>query len=112
METCQQQIVWHLKKQDLERILEEGRSRYTALEIKMCVLNNSDIVYLVRLITVNPHADQCDGVIIGSSSQVKVCPVPPDCNISPDSFKKIIREYYLDDKLNTLNKAEFLETFR
>lgn len=84
MASFHQQITWHLKKEDLEKLLEEAGDNYTALAFTLGIDDDANMQYEVSLVntgkananTANFFAAVAPGSV---GSSVRPCPVPPDC---------------------------------
>lgn len=74
MASFQQQIIWHLKKEDLETLLKEAAGNYTALVFTLGIDDNANTQYQSYL--VNEGTAKLTGPV---GSTFRVCPVPPDC---------------------------------
>lgn len=94
MVNCIQQINWQLEKADLEAMLQQAGSNYTALEFKMCIDGNGNTHYYMSLVGGTPTqsakadydaktaaAPEAESTSTGVQAlQKRVCPVPPGCN--------------------------------
>lgn len=74
MASFQQQIIWHLKKADLETLLREADGNYTALVFTLGIDDNANTQY--QMYMVNETAGTATDPI---GSTFRACPVPPDC---------------------------------
>lgn len=66
-----QQIVFHLKKQDFDEMLTEVGSKFTAIEIKLCITSDGRTKHMAKLVDESSEAN--------ASSERQACPVPPGC---------------------------------
>jgi predicted cupin superfamily sugar epimerase len=75
MAAFQQQLIWHLKKEDLEKLLSEAAGNYSALVFTLGIDDSANTQYQAYL--VNEGAAKTTDPV---TSTARVCPVPPDCS--------------------------------
>ena len=68
-----QGLTWALKKQDLERMLQEAGDKYTHLEFKLVVDEKCVTRYFIALVSTDEEG--CTQVNV----EHKICPSPPGC---------------------------------
>lgn len=74
MASFQQQIIWHLKRVDLETLLKEAAGNYSALVFTLGIDDSANTQYQTYL--VNESAAAATDPV---GSTFRACPVPPDC---------------------------------
>jgi len=91
MSNCVREITWHLKREALEKMLQNSASDYTALQFKTCINTEGQTRYYMCLVKVDsPSAGDRYGVARPAGAEEEVCPVPPDCNIPPPPSQKVL----------------------
>lgn len=84
MAVFHQQLTWHLKKADLEKLLEEAGSRYSALAFTLGIDDSGSMQYHVSLVNTEASSTRAGSFSASATaapigSTAKACPVPPDC---------------------------------
>ena len=114
MAKCVQQITWHLKKEVLEKMLDNAAGDYSALQFKTCITELGQTKYYMTLIKVDLTAQNvCAGTVTTLSDDEEVCPVPPDCSSNPPQFKQVLENYYERNEITfVLDKNAFFDALK
>ena len=114
MANCAQQLTWHLKRADLEKMLNEAGGNYSALEFKLCVSPTAQTQYFMSLISVNTSAaSTCTDMVKPVGNDQEVCPVPPDCNKDAEKFRFVLKKFYDENSIVfKIDQQTFIDAFK
>lgn len=119
MSTCAQQLTWHLKKEQLERLIQAAGSDYDALQFKFCINKNPETrevvtKYFMALVKVDlTQPNVCEGIVTLRTDEEEACPVPPDCNDDPGGFKRVLEQFHQSNVIAfNFSREAFIDAFQ